>query len=71
MTKAFDKIEKGLNEAIDYAEDDSLFRDLLELRDSFESRYKSLSLLKNRAYQAKTAKRAYLDVNKLCKKYGG
>ncbi len=46
-----------------------LLCDLLKLRDSFESRYKSLSQLKGRTYQAKAAKRAYLDINKLCKKY--
>jgi len=46
-----------------------LLCDLLKLRDSFKSRYKSLSELKGRSHQAKAAKRAYLDVNKLYKKY--
>ncbi len=53
----------------DESELSDLLCDLLKLRDSFESRYKSLSQLKGRTYQAKAAKRAYLDINKLCKKY--
>ena len=53
----------------DESELSDLLCDLLKLRDSFESRYKSLSQLKGRTYQAKAAKRAYLDIKKLCKKY--
>jgi len=56
-------------ERIDESELSDLLCDLFKLRDSFESRYKSLSQLKGRNYQAKAAKRAYLDVNKLCRKY--
>ena len=52
-------------------EQDELVLDLLKLRDSFQMRYKSLSQLKNKTYQAKAAKRSYLDINKLCKKHFG
>ena len=53
----------------DESDKSALLCDLFKLRNSFKSRYKSLSQLKGRAYQAKAAKRAYLDLNKLCKKY--
>lgn len=45
-------------------------QDLAKLRDSFKNRYITLKGLKNRTYSAKAAKRAYLDINKLCRKYG-
>ena len=44
--------------------------DLALLARRFRDRYKSLSMLKGKSYSAKQAKRAYLDVMKLCRKHG-
>ena len=48
----------------------NLHEDVKDLRDRFYNRYMSLSKLKGRTHQAQAAKRAYLDLNKLCKKHG-